>query len=508
MSRRVSAFLVGLLVVTSVGSAAGIASAAQTDIAIQSANTSVDQPAPGESFTVTTTIANLESSSGPVDITDVYVRDSSGSKEYARVEDVGSVSSGGTISVPLTMNIADAGEKRLTVHVVAQDSDGTYHRLNYPLYVDVDEPDEAAISFSTPDLVAGQESSVNVSVSNGDDGALSNVKLELGGDAAVENAERVSASIQSGAQVTNTYQVTFDETGEQTLGATLTYKTDEGVTRTITRNATVDVDESNVDAELTARTTTANGSSVIEASLTEYGNVELRDVQLSAVVDGETVARGIMADVPAEETRTVALDGTDVPSGTVTVVARYTAAGEQHTTERTFEYNPQESSNIALTGVEATVQESTVTLSGEAANLGSADADSVFISVAESDGVSPSSSNGEYFVGTIETSEFSTFELTATASGNGSVERVPVLISYSVDGERFEQVVDVDVGGTSAGGASASADGSDAQAAAGAGGPPGQSSDSGGILSALPMALGVVVIGAVGFGVYRWRQQS
>ncbi|NIC00776.1 hypothetical protein [Halobacterium sp. R2-5] len=485
MRRRVTVAVVGVLLVASVSAVVAVGSAAQTDIAIQGVETSVDQPAPGEPFTLTATIANLASSSGSVDVTDVYVRKSGTPTEYGRIEDVGAIAAGQTLDVPLTAKIGSTGERRLTVFVVVRDDDGDYERVNYPLYVDVEEPDEAVVSFATPDLVAGQESAVNVSVSNGDDGTLSNVRLELDGDAAVDNAERVSASIASGSQVTHAYRVRFPEAGERTLNATLTYKTSEGVTRTTDRSVTVDVDESDVDAEVTATPTAANGSSVVEATLTEYGNVELRDVEVRALSGGEVVARALTEDVPAEGARTVTLDGADIPAGEVTVAAEYSAAGERRSAEQTIQYSPQATSEIELTGVDFTRDGSTVSISGDTANLGSADADSLLVSVGDGDRVSPMPPNGEYFVGAVESSEFATFELTANAAED--VERVPVNVSYSVNGERHSKVTTVDL----------------SQAPAGS-----ENGDSSGPSGGVPL-LGVAAVLAllvVGAAVYRWRR--
>lgn len=481
--RRFAPVLVALVVLVSVTSIAATVSAAQTDVSIQSVETSVEQPAPGEPFTLTAEIANLQSSSGSVDVTDVFVRKDSSTSEYARIENVGSIAAGGSLSIPLTLSIDEPGETRLTVHVVVKDESGDHHRVNYPLYVDVQEPDEAVVSFTTPDLVAGQESTVDVTVSNGDDGTLSNVRLDLGGDARIKNPERVSAAIKSGTQTTHTYQATFPEAGEHTLNASLTYKMDQGSTRTVHRNVTVDVAAANVDTTLTAAARDVNGSPAIQTTLTEYGNVELRNVQVRAVADGDVVARALARNVPAEGSRTVTLDGSDIPAGSVTIVAQYTAAGERQTTETTMQYSPSETSDMALTGVETTRQGSMVTLSGDVANIGSADVSSVLVSVVGTDGVTPVAPNKEYFVGAVDSSEFSTFELTANASA--TADEVPVRIEYTVDGERLSRVVPVDISdGTNGSGTD-------------------DRSRSGGWLPGAILG-GIVLLVLLG-GIYRWR---
>ncbi|SDQ38571.1 Uncharacterized conserved protein [Halopelagius longus] len=474
------------MLTSSVGSVALTAGAA--DVSIQ-ASTSVDDPAPGEPFTVTVNLSNV--GNGSADVTDIYVRDSGGT-EYARAEDLGTITAGGKMSVPVSVVLDDAGRKRLTVHAVVKGPDGGHTRVSYPVYVDVEKPDETAVSFEKLDPIAGDESSVEATVANGDENPISNVRLNLGGDAEIEDSQRVNASLPAGKQTSYTYNVTFPDSGEQTLNATVTYKTADGTTRTASFEKSTTVEAATVDADLTATVDEINGSSVIRTELTEYGNVDLTDVRLRALVDRNVVKRSLVSDVPAESTRTFTLNETDIPAGEMTVVAEYTAAGKSHTSNATLDYSPQEQSNVELTGIEATRAGSTLTLSGDAANLGSADANSVLVSVANANGVSPVSPNGEYFVGTVESSEFATFDLTANV--NGSVDSLPVKIRYSANGEQFTRTVRVDI--------------SDSQAASGSDGAA-ASSGSGGSGGSDPplMVIGAVLLVVVGAcGIYWWRR--
>ena len=75
----------------------------------------------------------------------------------------------------------------------------------------------------------------------------------------------------------------------------------------------------------------------------------------------------------------------------------------------------------------------TVSIEGDAANIGGTDVESVLLRVPETGSVSPSPPNGEYYVGGIETSEFGTYELTANIA-NGT-DSVPVEITYITTGE-------------------------------------------------------------------------
>jgi len=88
--------------------------------------------------------------------------------------------------------------------------------------------------------------------------------------------------------------------------------------------------------------------------------------------------------------------------------------------------------DVRLTSTSVTGR-NTITVEGDAGNIGGTDVESVLVSIPETDAVSPRPPNGEYYVGGIETSEFGTFELTAdVVSGT---ESVPVNITYITTGE-------------------------------------------------------------------------
>ncbi|WP_199710228.1 CARDB domain-containing protein [Halosegnis longus] len=366
--------------------------------------------------------------------------------------------------------------------------------MSYPVYVDVESPDETSVSFTDLDPVAGDESPVAVTVSNSDTSPISNVKLDVGGDAVVEESGRVYPSIAAGSETTETYNVTFPTAGEQTLSATVQYRTSDGATRTATFGETTDVEVANIDTDLTATVTEANEATVIQAELSEYGNVDLNDIQLRAIVDGDVVKRTSVPDVPVSSTRTFTVGSSGIPAGEVTLVAEYTAANERYTSNTTFDFNPRQQANIELTGIEAERTGSTITVSGEAANLGSLDASSVIVNVATTDAIAPSSPNGEYFIGSVESSEFATFELTANA--DQASDNIPIEIRYSTDGEQFVQTARVDI--------STEGISEDDRAAASSGS---EGSNNSGIpLTGLGIVLLLGVLG--GGGLYWWRRQS
>jgi hypothetical protein len=391
--------VVALLVVVS-GSGVVAVTAADPGIQLSSVTVTPDDPNTGEQVRIEATISNLDTSNTNVDVTDVYVRKTAPLEEFARVEDIGTVTPGGSLSVPISTAFETPGQKRLELNVVVRDESNTYHSYTYPIYIDVTEP--------------------------------------------------------------------------------------------------------TVRADLSA-TTSEDGSGTTEILVTNYGNTNLSDIEVTAVADGVVLDRNFLQELPPEASGTTTFDTEDVDADAVEFTANYTAAGEDHTTSLNVDVDEetQIAGQVRLTAIEWSRTGSGVMIQGDAANLGGTDADSVLVRVDDAPRVSPMSPSGEYFIGSIEASEFATFELTAQTENASSV---PVEITYIVDNERVTTTQEVDLAGAGA------------AAAVGAEGVPGDNPSSGGADGAnspdssggLPLALiaGVVVIGTAVFGtVVYWRRR-
>ncbi|MFA1612204.1 hypothetical protein [Halobellus rubicundus] len=389
------AVVVSSLLISGAGVAVTPAAAAPA-VQMSSVTVTPDDPVTGERVSIETTISNLENSDATVRITDIYVRGRGSINEYARVEDLGSVAPGGSVTVPVSTTFETPGQKRLTVNVAVRYGGGSYERYTYPVYIDVEAPA---------------------------------VKADL------------------------------------------------------------------------AATNQANGTGT-RVTLTNYGNTNLTDVELVASADGEEIERNFVFDLGPEASRSTVFDTDDVAAERMTVTARYAAAGESHTT--TLDVDLDEAApvlgEIRLTGVEATQTGGGLRIEGDAANLGTTDAESVLVRIPDTETVSPTAPAGEYFVGAVEGSEFATFELTASTPPNASVSSVPVEITYIVDNERVTttQRLQIDP---------APAMGFGAGQAPGGGGPGGgPSGGSGGPpLTLIGGAVAVLVV-VGGIALYRWRQ--
>lgn len=370
------------------GVAAVSTSTAQANGQITDVNVTTDDPVTGDSVLIETTIANLESSGGSLDITDVYLRTAPGAKTFVRVEEIGALDPGGSVTVPMSVTFETTGEKDVTVNVVVKGDDGTIKTYESPLILDVEEP---------------------------------RVRAQL--DADVDNG----------------------------------------------RYGTTQLD------------------------VTNAGNVEFTDIELTASADGTVIDRTYIFDMGPETNRTAVFDTRNVSNERVTFEARFTANDRFHTATHTIDLREREEvlGEVLLTSVEVTQTATGVTLEGDASNIGGTDAGSVLVEVPDSADVRPVAPSGRYFVGDVETGEFATFELTVEAPPNAS--SVPVGISYIAENERVRTTQRIDLAGT--GGVTPAAE------SGGGGG------DNLGGLPLVPIAIGLSVIVVLGAGVYTWRRR-
>lgn len=139
MSRREVLAIAVLVIIGGFGVTGVGAPIASANSNISGISVSPNDPVAGEQVTVEVDINNLESASGPISIERVSLREFSGTETYQRVQEVGSVGPGGSISVPLTTSFENAGEKRLEVSVLIREPSGATRGYEYPVSIDVSE---------------------------------------------------------------------------------------------------------------------------------------------------------------------------------------------------------------------------------------------------------------------------------------------------------------------------------------------------------------------------------
>ncbi|TKX81816.1 hypothetical protein [Halorubrum sp. SD626R] len=362
---------------------------------VSSVNVTPTDPTVGETVTVEVTISNQEGSNSVVDVSSIMLRTTS--EHYERVEDVGAIAPGGSLTIPITTSFDTAGQKELLAHV--------------------------------------------------------------------------SAASQSNGSETSHLRAYY-------------------------RPITIDVEEPEIDAGIAASTNTSGETTV---TLTNYGNVEFTDAEIRTSVNGTQRDQRDTFDITPNESESVTFDTANYDSDILTLTGAYTARGERHEVTRTVDLNQQVQGEIRLTSVEVTERGTTISVDGEAANIGGTDVESVLVRVPDSDTVSPAGGSGEFFVGSVDASEFATFELSSSVS-NGT-DTLPIELTYIVDDERITttQTIDISTAGSS------SPEPSQGQPAASSTGD-GSSGSLG--LPLIPLILGLfVVVGGSGVLYWLWNRE-
>lgn len=365
--------------------------------------------------------------------------------------------------------------------------------------VTVASAQQSAVSVSVDalpeDPVVGETTTFNVTVTNQEGSnsiaEVSSIMLRTN----QEHYERVEdvGSLAPGGSLTVKMTTTFEQAGQKNLKAHVSAeRASGGNLRAIYSPVTVDVQELDINGGLSTAT---NGSDETVVTFTNYGNVELSNIKITATADDSVRDSRDVFDVNPDEETSVTFDIGEYDTGTINFSAIYTARGEQYETMGTATRDQQVTGEIRLTSIDVTASGSTVSIDGEAANIGGTDVESVLITIPTTDGITPAGGSGEYFVGSVDASEFSTFELTA----NTERDTVPITIAYIADNDRVTTTQTVDIPSLNA--TNGAAGQTQPEATSG-----GEQNQSG--LPLLLIILGaVLVLGLGGLGRYLWNSE-
>jgi hypothetical protein len=412
-----------------------VAVAGTPKVSVAEVTVSPERPSPGERFTVTATLRNGESTpdspSGRFDVNSVMLVRSGSGETLSRVTDLGTLPAGATLDVPLT-----------TRFDVGQNGDDVIS-LRAPVVVTVSRAGPQ-LGIETDDAVVGAEGPLRVTVANGEDAPIRNVRLTLEGtESEVEDATRVVSSLAAGESREFVFNYTPGAPASDVL-ASLAYTTPGGNRRSVEESTAVDAEPLRED--VTVEASAGDGASPpIEATVSNFGNAPLADVVVRAEADGSVLARRTLADVADGESRRVDLNVSDLPPDAETdvrVVAAYRTGAREGTAATTVRYAPNPG-RVELTGVDFEYEGDRVHITGSASNVGLSDADGVVVRVLPGDGVQPARPYREYFVGTVPASDFVAFDLYAAVEPSATT--VPVEVTYLVDGERRTTTQRLDV---------------------------------------------------------------
>lgn len=398
-------------------------------------------PAPGETARLAIQIKNFENSPNTIEITKVAIR--TGPKDdqttHATVEDVGTLSPGAGLTVPLQHTFDEAGTHSLRIHVWAEANFDEEH-ITYPVTVRVRE-EHPSLALQEGTRVVGTSSAVSISLTNGLESDIRDVSIRLLGQD-VTGYERANiATLASGDAESLGFNVTPQADGPRTVTAELSYTTDGGIRRTTTETLRYTADP--LETGVALDTERAGDGDAVRATITNEGNVPVKRLVITGTVDDRTVARTSLGTLPAGETTSVLLNASSI-AGTnemdVTATFRQAGRTREAAAKETVSGNP---ATIELTGLDVEMRDGKVHVTGSTSNVGLKPASSVVVRVLPAEGVTPAYPGRNYFVGTVPASDFVSFDVYATITENATV--VPLEVTYLRDGDRVQSTVEVPV---------------------------------------------------------------
>ena len=306
---------------------------------------------------------------------------------------------------------------------------------------DVD-PDQPAVD---------EEFDVVVEVSNAADSDRSHTvrSVELrdgaGDDADVlDEVGPPRGTVEPGATETVTLSTELGETGTHDLLAVATVERD-GTTYDVETTVPVTVTGAEPRLEIDAERAVEEAWRPLEVTAANGEDEPLRSV--SVHVDGEAVEfaspDAATSEIEPGEAFVATFDARPATAGIhpVEVTVSYVDPdGERREVVRTLDADlrePDAPGRVELLSVSASGPPDAVEITGDAANVGSADVESVRVAVVDEDGVNPTAPQPDFFVGGVDESDFGSF--TVNAAVDAERDSVPIEVTYLVDGvERTE----------------------------------------------------------------------
>lgn len=416
-------------------------------------------PTVGETVVVTVTVSNSVASPSPVRVRQVELR--GGGESLVQATEVGSLSAGDAVTVPLRVAFDEAGSRTLTLEVVGTDADNDQVRLTRPVPITVAAAAPLVdVSLPGPPPAVDSSTAVAVQLANPTADPVRNVIVTVVDDGAfaVDPPRRTLPVLAAESVETVAFEVVPTEVGDATVAVEVSYLTAVGVPGTVraaqpvtvapfvddvglaARPVTVEPDESgglegNVGdllgglggGTLADDATGTDPTSRVDLVVTNFGTVIVEDVVVTPVAlasdastDGDTdrpLPRvALEGSLAPGESASIEVDLAPVRSdATVRFDVRYAAGVRTGVATLTYDWRPLVG-EIRLTDVAAVAdpdgREGIVRVTGNVANAGRGEVTGVIVAARPAPGVTPAQPGRDFFVGTVGPSDFAPFEVT------------------------------------------------------------------------------------------------
>ena len=413
-----------------------------------------DRPTPDEPTTVTATVALSVGSDSPVELDRVVLEDDDGDR-ITSASDPGSLSPGDDLTVDLVAEFAEAGRHDLTVVARGSDASGRTVEVERPVTVVVeDSPPQIDIDAA---LVEGVASDVTVDLANPSVDDVRNVEVAvLQGDSVADSGSLATLAPGENDRVNLSVTPTGDD---DSFAVRVSYTTATGDRQTTVLRENLRVDALRDDVEIDVRPVRAepddgqpddalggliggggdalqganddeNDPGLVEVAVTNFGNSPISEAVVEPSGE-EPLPRSFLGGIDPGETETATLDLSDVPPGELDVSVSYLLDREERRVSTAYDHRP-DTAAIRVTDADVSRDGDRITITGNAGNTGETSVTGVVLSINGSETVRPAYPQRDYFVGTVDGSEFAPFELTARVDENASTVHVDA--TYRVDG--------------------------------------------------------------------------
>lgn len=405
-----------------------------------------EQPTTRGEFNLTTSFRNADASTEKYRIRSIEIRDGPGSSASV-LDDVDFSFSNSPSLAPGTMydrnfslDFDEAGRHQLFVRARLVSSDNEVFTVTHSVNITVYRPHPRIEASAAPTL-PNEPSSLNLTVANGLDGTVRDVEVRLTSPTvSFDEPRRIASSIAGGESRTFGFTSRPESLGQHPVAVSLEYTTANGTHRQVNRSLNVlyRTPELEGDLDVAAEVATAIPGTTTTLNLTVANGFEQAIRQFDIQLESEGISinqhRRVGTELASGAERTFSFSVRRPEAGTqpINVTMTYTTAsgieGQLQTTLTTTFDAPANPGKVTLTGVQAVQRGNQLEISATASNVGSSPVQAVVVSIGETAAVAPA----DFFVGSIEASDFASFTLTTAVSGN--VSAVPVEVTYVVDG--------------------------------------------------------------------------
>jgi hypothetical protein len=294
--------------------AAGAVAAAPDDARLTVTGVSVSPASPtvGESATFSVALRNSVGSSSPVELDAVSIRTAEGER-VARETDLGTLSGGDTLTVPVTAAFESAGRKALTVVAVGTDDDGETVRVTRPVSIAVvtpeAAPDDARVTVTgvsaTPETpVPGDPVTLSVDLRSSAGGpspvALDHVAVRTTAGETLANATD-PGTLSSGETLTVGLTTAFAEAGRKELTVVAVGTAADGTPARVQRPLSLVVEQAPPLLEAGVRSPVVGAPSTVAVAVSNPTTAPVRNLVVTADGEGLTESRRTLADLAAGE---------------------------------------------------------------------------------------------------------------------------------------------------------------------------------------------------------------